>query len=103
MAPVPVGGAAMLSADLSTQDTVIAGLLTCVYMLVKIVLIVRRERIEYEKHEMAKREPLARWPTWPQAVSARSSHELGAAPWIAGRRDNYQCKLYLTNFMYDHA
>ncbi|NIC05249.1 hypothetical protein [Billgrantia bachuensis] len=56
VAPVPFGWAAMLSADPSTQVTVVAGLLTCAYMLAQLFLIVRRARIEREKHEMAQRE-----------------------------------------------
>jgi UDP-N-acetylmuramyl pentapeptide phosphotransferase/UDP-N-acetylglucosamine-1-phosphate transferase len=56
IAPVPVGWAAMLSSDPSTQVTLVAGLLTCIYMLAQLFLIVRRARIEREKHKMAKRE-----------------------------------------------
>lgn len=56
VAPVPVGWAAMLSADPSTQITVAAGLLTCVYLLAQLFLIVRRARIERRKLEMLEKE-----------------------------------------------
>ncbi|MGM0703872.1 MAG: hypothetical protein ACQEUG_15940 [Pseudomonadota bacterium] len=56
VAPVPVGWAAMLSADPSTQVTIVAGLLTCAYMLAQLFLIIRRARIERRKLEMLERE-----------------------------------------------
>ncbi|RKR02607.1 hypothetical protein C7446_2325 [Kushneria sinocarnis] len=52
VAPVPVGWAAMLSASPSTQLTVLAGLLTCSYLILQGVMILRRMRADKRRLEM---------------------------------------------------
>lgn len=56
VAPVGVGWAALTSADPTTQVTLVAGVLTCIYLIAQLWLIMRRARIEREKLEMAKAE-----------------------------------------------
>ncbi|KGE78262.1 hypothetical protein [Halomonas salina] len=55
-APVGVGWVAFMNADPSTQVGVVAGVLTCVYLLGQLWWIWRRARIEDEKLEMLRRE-----------------------------------------------
>jgi len=55
-APVPVGWTAMLSTSPSTQVTVAAGLLTCLYLIAQTVLILRRMRGDKRRLEMAEEE-----------------------------------------------
>ena len=55
VAPVGAGWAAIMSADPSTQVTIVAGLLTCLYLLAQLWLIFRRARIERQKLEMLQR------------------------------------------------
>ena len=56
IAPVPVGWAAMLSATPSTQVTVAAGLLTCLYLIAQTIMILRRMRSDQRRLEMAEEE-----------------------------------------------
>ncbi len=54
--PVGAGWAAIMSSDPSTQVGVVAGVLTCIYLLAQMWLILRRARIERRKLEMLERE-----------------------------------------------
>ncbi len=58
-APVGVGWVTIMNADVSTQVSIVAGVLTCVYLLGQLWWIWRRARIEDEKLAMLKREHLA--------------------------------------------
>ncbi|MCK2183524.1 hypothetical protein [Halomonas getboli] len=55
-APVGVGWLTFVKADPGTQVGVVAGVLTCIYLLGQVWWIWRRARIEDEKLEMLKRE-----------------------------------------------
>jgi len=59
IAPVGFGWATILNADPATQVGLVAGILTCLYMLGQLWWIWRRARIEDEKLAMIKREHLA--------------------------------------------
>jgi len=54
--PVGAGWAAIMGADPSTQVGLVAGALTCVYLIAQMWLIWRRARIERRKLEMLERE-----------------------------------------------
>ncbi|SDL78100.1 hypothetical protein SAMN05661010_02532 [Modicisalibacter muralis] len=54
--PVGVGWAAISQADPSTQVTLVAGLLTCLYMLLQTWLIIRKLRAEKRRLQMDERE-----------------------------------------------
>lgn len=56
VAPVGAGWGAIMSADPSTQITLVAGILTCLYLIAQLWLILRRARIERQKLEMVQKE-----------------------------------------------
>ncbi len=56
VAPVGAGWGAIMSADPSTQITLVAGILTCLYLIAQLWLILRRARIERQKLEMVQQE-----------------------------------------------
>lgn len=76
IAPVGFGWATITSADPATQVGLIAGVLTCIYMLGQLWWIWRRARIEDEKLKMLKREHLAGLA----ANRDRESSESGGEP-----------------------
>lgn len=80
-APVGAAWATMLSADPTTQVSLIVGLLTCVYLLAQLWLIIRRARIERRKLEMLQLEHSANMKlTEAQRERLRSERVVGGEP-----------------------